>query len=130
MPLFEHQHRRLNVLTGEWILVSPHRAQRPWLGQQEKITAAKLPPYDPSCYLCPGNYRAGGVKNPDYISTYVFKNDFSALLPDSSSQIMHTEELLAARGERGLCNVMCFSPRHDMTLAEMNKASILLVVQA
>jgi UDPglucose--hexose-1-phosphate uridylyltransferase len=130
LSLFEHQHRRLNILTGEWILVSPHRAQRPWLGQQENIAATKLPPYDPSCYLCPGNDRAGGAKNPQYTSTYVFKNDFSALLPDSPSQIMQADDLLSARGERGLCDVMCFSPRHDLTLAEMDNASVLLVIQA
>lgn len=130
MPLFEHQHRRLNILTGEWILISPHRSQRPWLGQLENVAPAKLPPYDPSCYLCPGNERAGGAKNPNYTSTFVFKNDFSALLPDSSSETLQVDDLLSARGEKGICNVMCFSPRHDITLAEMDEKAIQSVVEA
>lgn len=126
--LSEHQHRRFNVLTGEWILVSPHRAQRPWLGQKERITETRLPEYDPSCYLCPGNERAGGVKNPKYTSTFVFANDFSALLPDTPSQDLKNGGLLVAQGERGLCNVLCFSPRHDITLAEMDIDAIRKVI--
>jgi UDPglucose--hexose-1-phosphate uridylyltransferase len=120
----------LNILTGEWILVSPHRSQRPWLGQKELAPDKALPEYDSSCYLCPGNQRAGGAINPDYASTFVFKNDFSSLLPDSSSQEIHTSDLLFARGERGLCDVMCFSPRHDLTLAEMDEKAIELVIKA
>jgi UDPglucose--hexose-1-phosphate uridylyltransferase len=130
MSLFEQPHRRLNILTGEWILVSPHRARRPWLGQTERITDKGLPAYDPSCYLCPGNKRAGELRNPDYSSTFVFKNDFSALLSDSSSEAFQTDDLLSARGEKGLCNVMCFSPRHDITLAEMDQKAVQLVVNA
>jgi UDPglucose--hexose-1-phosphate uridylyltransferase len=84
--LSEQQHRRLNVLTGEWILVSPHRVKRPWQGKQEIVAETKLPDYDPSCYLCPGNERAGGAKNPLYTSTFVFRNDFSALLPDTPAK--------------------------------------------
>jgi UDPglucose--hexose-1-phosphate uridylyltransferase len=130
MSLFEHQHRRLNILTGEWILVSPHRAQRPWLGQQENAAQLMLPPYDPACYLCPGNKRAGGATNPEYTSTFVFKNDFSALLPDSPSEELQIDDLLSSRGEKGLCNVMCFSPRHDLTLAEMDEKAIELIISA
>jgi UDPglucose--hexose-1-phosphate uridylyltransferase len=129
LALFQHQHRRLNILTGEWILVSPHRAQRPWLGQKEQVPDKKLPEYDPACYLCPGNDRAGGLKNPEYDSTFVFQNDFSALLPDSPSQVIRENELLSSEGERGLCNVMCFSPRHDLTLAEMDEEAIQLVIR-
>jgi len=128
LSLFKNQHRRLNILTGEWILVSPHRAQRPWLGQQENTAPLILQPYDPACYLCPGNERAGGITNPEYTSTYVFKNDFSALLPDTSSGTLQLDGLLSARGERGLCNVMCFSPRHDITLAEMDETTIQSVI--
>jgi len=130
LPLFQHQHRRLNILTGEWILVSPHRAQRPWLGQKEKVHNKKLPEYDPACYLCPGNKRAGGIKNPDYDSTFVFQNDFSALLPDTPSYVIQDSELLFAEDERGLCRVMCFSPRHDLTVAEMDEEAIQLVIRA
>jgi len=89
-----------------------------------------LPEYDSSCYLCPGNERAGGARNPKYASTFVFKNDFSALLPDSSSQEIHIDDLLFARGERGQCDVMCFSPRHNLSLAEMDEEAIQLVIKA
>ena len=130
MPLSEHQHRRFNILTGDWILVSPQRVQRPWLGQKEPITDKGLPEYDPLCYLCPGNERAGGDRNPKYASTFLFENDFSALLPDTSFQEISSGDLLFARGERGRCDVMCFSPRHDLTLAEMDKESIQLVIRA
>jgi UDPglucose--hexose-1-phosphate uridylyltransferase len=128
--LSEYQHRRLNILTGEWILVSPHRSQRPWQGQKERVAEIKLPEYDTSCYLCPGNVRAGGATNPNYTSTYVFKNDFSALLPDIPVQEFRKSDLLLARAERGLCNVMCFSPRHDITLAEMDEEAVCKVVKA
>jgi UDPglucose--hexose-1-phosphate uridylyltransferase len=128
--LSEQQHRRLNVLTGEWILVSPHRVKRPWQGKQEIVAETKLPDYDPSCYLCPGNERAGGAKNPLYTSTFVFRNDFSALLPDTPAKELQKNDLLHALSERGLCDVMCFSPRHDVTLAEMDEGAIKLVVEA
>lgn len=121
-------HRRFNPLTREWVLVSPHRAQRPWLGKVEKPAAASQPSYDPSCYLCPGNERAGGERNPRYASTFIFDNDYPALLANAPA--IETDEggLLVARSERGICRVLCFSPRHDLTIARMNPESMLEVV--
>jgi len=123
-----HPHRRHNPLTGEWVLVSPHRNKRPWQGQVEKPAIDERPQHDPSCYLCPGNDRAGGTKNPDYDGTFVFQNDFSALLPDAPDGRTNDHELLVSESEAGLCRVICFSPRHDLTLAEMDAADIRKVV--
>lgn len=123
--------RRLNPLTGEWVLVSPQRTTRPWLGQVEREQSASLPQYDPHCYLCPGNERAGGIRNPQYSRTFVFDNDFSALLPDPMEAVLETaHELLTAVPERGLCRVICFSPRHDLTLPELDLAAIETVIGA
>ena len=122
-------HRRLNPLTGEWVLVSPHRTQRPWQGQVEDTAPAAQPEYDPECYLCPGNSRAGGVRNPVYDSTFVFDNDFAALKPDT-----HVEQsndgggLLIAESEPGICRVVCFSPKHNLTIANMDVPSLRKVV--
>jgi len=126
--MFDTPHRRFNPLTGESVLVSPHRAKRPWLGQVEKTPIENLPQYDPTCYLCPRNERAGGVKNPDYETTFVFDNDFSALLPDRTPEHASDHPLLASVSERGLCRVVCFSPRHDLTLPELDNASIEKVI--
>jgi len=124
----EHPHRRYNPLTGDWIQVSPHRAQRPWQGQEEETPEEQRPEYDPECYLCPGNTRAGGVRNPEYISTFVFTNDFAALRPDTPTAEFNAGGLLMADGEQGTCRVICFSPRHDLTLPEMTTPDIRQVV--
>lgn len=126
-------HRRLNLLTGEWLLVSPHRTARPWQGQVEDLPVDTRPTYDPTCYLCPGNQRAGGLRTPVYESTFVFDNDYAALLPDTTPQTVHAHSgdgppLLVAETERGLCRVVCFSPRHDLTLSGMDVAALRQVV--
>jgi UDPglucose--hexose-1-phosphate uridylyltransferase len=117
--LSETSHRRLNPLTGEWVLVSPHRTNRPWLGQVEPTSSESQPEYDPTCYLCPGNERARGVHNPKYDSTFVFDNDFPALLPNTINSELNEKDLIVAQTESGICRVVCFSPRHDLTLARM-----------
>lgn len=123
-------HRRLNPLTGDWVLVSPHRTARPWLGQVDKVEAIKLPAYDPACYLCPGNERAGGAHNPDYASVFVFDNDFAALQGTMPADCKPFEagNFIIAKPERGICRVGCFSPRHDLTMADMNSSDIEAVV--
>jgi len=121
-------HRRYNPLNDEWILVSPQRTSRPWLGQVEKRASDRRPPFDPDCYLCPGTERSGGIRNEDYTGTYVFTNDFPALIPDGASFQTSQSGLFVAEPERGTCRVLCFSPRHDLTLAEMDLDSITSVV--
>ncbi len=127
-PLLDQPHRRFNPLTGEWVFVSPHRNRRPWQGRIEPSPAADRPQYDPQCYLCPGNVRANGEHNPAYESTYVFTNDFPAFLPDTVAQDASQHALLQANLHAGTCRVVCFSPRHDLTLAQMPIPAIRAVV--
>jgi len=128
LDLNSQPHRRFNPLRKEWVLVSPHRAERPWQGQVEASQAEELPRYDPDCYLCPGNVRAGGARNPVYQGTFVFDNDFAALRSDFADGKFEASELLRAESEAGKCRVVCFSPRHDLTLARMSAAEIRAVV--
>jgi len=125
----EHSHSRLNILTGEWILVSPHRTKRPWQGKVEDVITAARPAYDAACYLCAGNKRADGSINEDYANTYVFTNDFSALLANTPAGENNENDLLIAKSESGICRVICFSPRHDLTLPQLSEEAILKVIE-
>jgi UDPglucose--hexose-1-phosphate uridylyltransferase len=124
-------HRRYNPLLDEWVLVSPRRLERPWQGQTESAPPEDLPRYDPGCYLCPGNLRANGERNPDYPDTFAFDNDFPALdAGGGAARPARDDELLRAEPESGSCRVLCFSPRHDLTLALMSPAEVRRVVDA
>jgi UDPglucose--hexose-1-phosphate uridylyltransferase len=126
--LNKYPHRRKNILTGEWVLVSPHRTNRPWQGEVLEPFQEERPQYEPECYLCPGNKRANGEVNPDYKSTFVFTNDFSALLEKIPNQQEDINGLLIAKSERGICRVVNFSPKHNLTLAEMKEDEIENVI--
>ncbi len=128
-----HPHRRQNPLTGEWVQVSPHRLRRPWRGQIEASPPDERPAYDPQCYLCPGNERAGGQRNPEYADVFVFSNDFAAVLPDTPpapAAASGPPGLLRAETVAGTARVICFSPRHDLTLPEMTPPAVRSVVEA
>ena len=130
MTLTTQPHRRWNPLLQDWVLVSPHRTDRPWQGQTETPSTPAALQYDPACYLCPGNVRAGGQQTPPYTETYVFENDFAALKLDITPEARDEQGLLVAESEPGLCRVLCFSPRHDLTLAKMDVPAIRTVVDA
>ncbi len=121
-------HRRKNILTGEWVLVSPQRTNRPWQGEISKLTNEVRPSYEPDCYLCPGNKRANGEINPVYKNTYVFTNDFSALFENVPAVKTKKKDLLLMMVEKGICRVVNFTPRHDLTLAEMQENEIENVI--
>jgi UDPglucose--hexose-1-phosphate uridylyltransferase len=121
-------HRRFNPLTREWLLVSPNRTQRPWQGQTEATGLGNLLQYDPACYMCPGNRRSTGNLNPHYKNVFVFDNDYPTLLPHAESGKMNQRDLLVAESESGICRVMCFSPRHDLTLSAMHEKDLRTIV--
>ncbi len=123
-PLEDHPHRRFNPLTGMWTLVAAGRTRRPWSGKLEPASGDERPAYDPGCYLCPRNTRAGGVVNPDYSGTFVFTNDFASLRPETPLINDEPHPLFRAETEQGTCRVVCFSPRHDLTLALMGAEEI------
>ncbi len=126
--LMDSSHRRYNPLSGEWILVSPHRTKRPWQGKQETLSGARLPEYEPGCYLCPGNTRANGSQTPAYTETYVFDNDFAALLPDSGVKAEASDPLFRAEPESGVCRVICYNPRHDLSMSLMTPEQVEPVI--
>lgn len=126
----KESHRRYNPLMDEWVLVSPSRLKRPWRGKVEEAKSDSLPSYDPSCYLCPGNLRANGERNPVYDDIFVFENDFSALHLDPIEFQLSKGMLLKAESEAGICKVVCFTPRHNESLAEMSHSDVLKVISA
>jgi len=127
--LQDYSHKRFNILTGEWVLVSPHRTKRPWQGQQEELMTDLRPTHDVNCYLCSGNTRANGEQNPDYQDIFIFENDFASLQSDTPDFKVH-EGLLKAESETGICKVICFSSDHSMSLADMKVSAIEKVVTA
>jgi UDPglucose--hexose-1-phosphate uridylyltransferase len=127
--LKEQPHRRYNILTGEWILVSPHRTKRPWQGKVESVPADERPSFDPGCYLCPGNKRADGSVNPEYKNSFVFINDYAALIPGTPKKTMDVDGLLHAESESGTCRVISFTPDHSLTLPLLTVEAIEKVIE-
>ncbi len=134
MLLLTQPHRRFNPLKNEWILVSPGRTKRPWNGKQETAQTEQQPTHDPNCNLCPGNTRASGEKNPQYTSTFVFQNDYPAMRDESGDSVSieqsESDALFNAEAVHGACKVVCFSPRHDLTLAQMTPEQIFQTISA
>ena len=124
----EHPHKRYNALTGDWVMVSPHRTKRPWQGKVEEASLTRRPEYDPGCYLCPGNKRSDGSVNPVYTEPFAFTNDFSALLSNTPDGNIGNSELIRGESVKGICRVICFSPRHDLTLPQMQTNEIVKVI--
>ena len=125
----KHSHSRRNLLTGDWVLVSPHRTERPWQGQIEESDSTNEPAYDAECYLCPGNHRASNNTNPNYVGPYIFDNDFSALSAESEIETS-TGPLFSARAESGRCRVVCYTEKHDSRLATMTSDDIQTAIRA
>ncbi len=121
-------HRRFNPLVGEWVLVSPHRTRRPWLGKMEQIMPPSGLQYDSGCYLCPNNERANGDRNPKYTGTFVFDNDYPSMIPVTAAVRINESDLIVAEGEAGNCRVGCFSPRHDLTIPRMSPSELRAVI--
>ncbi len=129
MKLFSHPHRRYNILTGDWVLVSPHRTARPWKGKTDVPETETRPAYDPGCYLCPGNTRANGETNPKYESTFTFTNDYAAMYEQTPAESINTDGLIVAESEKGLSRVICYSPRHDLYVTRMSTGEIEGVIR-
>ncbi|PYV76620.1 MAG: galactose-1-phosphate uridylyltransferase [Acidobacteria bacterium] len=128
LDLKQHPHRRFNPLTNEWVLVSPDRTRRPWLGEVDQLSGGAPPAYDPTCYMCPGNLRAAGIRNPNYRDTFVFDNDYPALVPNTPDCSANRNGLIVAESEAGICRVVCFSPRHDLTVSRLSADELGRVV--
>src|SRR5882724_8679218 len=126
--LAQDSHRRYNPLTRAWVLVSPQRTARPWQGRVEVPAIVESSEYDPNCYICPGNARANGKLNAKYAETFVFDNDFPAMMPNTSDEMIEVKALLIAKGEAGICRVVCFSAKHNLRLARMNPPSLRGVI--